>query len=83
MVVADFGSHTIRKSTSNVSNPTHEAPEVRGGESNGPKSDVYSLAITTEEIFSFNVDDLLESSHRNMLNYENPTVRPSCSQCAR
>ncbi|CAG2164105.1 unnamed protein product [Oppiella nova] len=60
--VADFGSATIRKSISNVSNPTHEAPEVRRGESNDPKSDVYSLAITTEEIFSFDLEDTLESS---------------------
>ncbi|CAG2174579.1 unnamed protein product [Oppiella nova] len=59
--VADFGSATIRKSISTVSNPTREAPEVRRGESTDPKSDVYSLAVTTEEIFSFDLDDIMRS----------------------
>ncbi|CAG2161621.1 unnamed protein product [Oppiella nova] len=60
--VADFGLATIRKSNSKASNPTREAPEVRRGESNDPKSDVYSLAITTEEIFGFDLEDILENS---------------------
>ncbi|CAG2168726.1 unnamed protein product [Oppiella nova] len=59
--VADFGSETLRKSISTVNNPTHEAPEVRRGESNEPKSDVYTLAINTEEIFGFDLEDLMRS----------------------
>ncbi|CAG2182143.1 unnamed protein product, partial [Oppiella nova] len=59
--VADFGSATLRKSISTVSNTTREAPEVRRGESNDPKSDVYSLAIITEEIFGFDLDAIMRS----------------------
>ncbi|CAG2164057.1 unnamed protein product [Oppiella nova] len=99
--VADFGMATIRKTKSNVSNLTREAPEVRRDESNDPKSDVYSLAIIAEEIFDFDLDDLIRNSSqkyssdnevlnkcgvhlkqvvKEMLNYDNPTVRPSCRQ---
>ncbi|CAG2166624.1 unnamed protein product [Oppiella nova] len=59
--VADFGSATIRKSISTLSNPTREPPDLRWGESNEPKSDVYTLAITTGEIFGFDLENLMGS----------------------
>ncbi|CAG2178006.1 unnamed protein product, partial [Oppiella nova] len=55
--LADFGLASLYK----VSDRDHQAPEVQESGDHSRKSDVYSLAITTEEIFDFDLENIMES----------------------